>query len=192
MLHHARVVLAMGEWGRCALVHFSTCSLLHFCPSQQPIHLLQPQFPSLSTITVFPFSALTFSHFQVMTLIGAREPDSSSPHPSSSKWKSSAQLFCSHSTRLFDSTTVQSFSNASFPAVTAPSVMLPPLPPSIYSSKLIIFVAPLHPPTIRDLHVFPCAFVVFLSLHNLFSPYLSFHLHRWAPFLLLCSQDRVC
>lgn len=83
----SRMPESSWRWGgcKCGLVHFSTCSLLHFCPSQQPIHLPRPQFPSLYTITVFPFSALTFSHFQVMTLIGPREPDSSSPHPSSSK-----------------------------------------------------------------------------------------------------------
>lgn len=112
------------RWGggcKCGLVHFSTCSLLHFCPSQQPIHLPRPQFPPLYTITVFPFSALTFSHFQVMTLIGPREPNSSSPHPSSSKWKSSAQLFSTH---LFDSTMVQSFLNASLPPPFCPSCRL--------------------------------------------------------------------
>lgn len=170
MLHHARVVLVMGRWG-CGLVHFSTCSLSHFCPTQQPIHLLRHQFPSLSTITVFPFSTLTFSYFQVMTLIGLCEPDSSS-HPSSSKSKSSAQVFSSHSKGLFDSTMVSSFSNAFLPTVitifrptSSYSIYLP------YSSKLIIFVAPLffHPPFVMFMF-FDVHLSSFYLSSNLFSP----------------------
>lgn len=94
-----------------------------------------------------------------MTLIGPREPVSSSRHPSSPKRKSSAQLFSIHSTRLFDSAVAQPFWNVSLPSFIAPSLTPPPLPPSIYPSKLIFFVMPLF---FRP----PFAIVKFVDVHS--------------------------
>lgn len=72
---------------------------LLFAPLSDPSISCGLSFPPFPLLLSFHF-LLTFSHFQVMTLIGPREPVSSSLHPSSPKWKSSAQLFSIHSTRL--------------------------------------------------------------------------------------------
>lgn len=71
---------------------------LLFAPLSNPSISCGLNFPPFPLLLSFHF-LLTFSHFQVMTLIGPREPVSSSLHPSSPKWKSSAQLFSIHSTR---------------------------------------------------------------------------------------------
>lgn len=186
MLHHVRVVLAVEGWGAVGWYISLPALCCTSAPLSNPSISYGINFPPFPLLLSFHFLLSLFPHFQVMTLIGPREPDSSSPHPSSSKWKSSAQLFSSHSTHLFDSTMAQSFSNASLPTVTTLSFMPPPLPPSIFSSKLIIFVAPLffHPPFVIFMFVDVHLSSFYLST-NLFSPYLSFHLHRWAPFLLL-------
>lgn len=157
------------RWGGggvgCGLIRFSTCSLLHFCPSQQPIHLLRPQFPSLSTITVFPFSALTFSHFQVMTLIAPTWTwlIISPSIPLQVKIISSAFLQPLHMTLWLR-----------HGRVTRMPLFLP-LPLRLSCRLLFLHLliknnnlchACLLPPTVCDLYVCRCAFVVFLSLHQ--------------------------
>lgn len=185
MLHQARVV-GEGMWvGR-------DISLPALCPSQQPIHLLRPQFPSLPTITVFPFSTHFFplpgydSHWSPWT----RLIISPSILPQV-KIISSAFLHPLHAPLWFDRGAVileclsSLFHRSIFNAASSSTIYLP--------IKInILCHASIFLPTVCDRCACRCAFVGVLSLHQRLPPYLNLHARDWARFILLHSQDGVC
>lgn len=148
MLHHARVVLALGGWRGWAVGWYVSPPALccTSAPLSNPSISCGLNFPPFPLLLSFHFLLSLFPTSRLWLSLPRREPDSSSPHPSRSKWKLSAQLFSSPSTWLFDCAMVESLECLS--SYRYRSVFHAASSSSIYSSKIIIFVMPVffHPP----------------------------------------------
>lgn len=166
MLHHARVVLALGGWRGWAVGWYVSPPALccTSAPLSNPSISCGLNFPPFPLLLSFHFLLSLFPTSRLWLSLPRREPDSSSPHPSRSKWKLSAQLFSSHSTWLW----------LRHGRVTRMPLFLP-LPLRLSCRLLFLHLliknnnlchACLLPPTVCDLYVCRCAFVVFLSLHQ--------------------------
>lgn len=161
MLHHARVVLAVAAGVANVGWYISPPALCcTSAPLSNPSISRGLNFPPFTLLLSFHFLLSLFSTSRLWLSLVPVNPTHHLPiHPppsenhqlSFSPHTSLTQPWCSHSWMLL-------FLHRSVLHAGSSS--------SIYSSKLIIFVASLLPPTVCDHHVCQCALVVFFSLHQ--------------------------